>query len=83
MTPAEFDKCPTGKVVEVRLGAIDEKLGDLCDLVTATNGRVKTLEIYRATLEGIVKGAKMTGGVAKAGWLALAGVIGWITHFLF
>ncbi len=75
MNPTDFEKCPTRGVVEFRLGAIDSKLGEIFEQTKKTNGRVNAIEIWKATALGTIKGA-------RAGWLALAGVIGWMIHFL-
>lgn len=36
-----------------RLDAIERRLGELGDQVARTNGRVSTLELWRARLEGV------------------------------
>ena len=51
-----------------RLDAIERRLGELGDQVARTNGRVSTLELWRARLEG---------AHAAADWVrpALSGVV--------
>lgn len=57
--------------------------GEIITHQKETNGNVRLLQLWKAEVSGMFKGIKTTGQAVKTGWLALAGIIGWMAHFLF